>query len=720
MKIIKSYIKKKTTPARLLPKDGIRYWQEKVLLTILMASVFLGFFTWLPSVYLAIKEGLWLIAIVDTLIFIFVLYLFFKPSLPYAFRAGSFPVLSYLLGMILLIVLGPFGGGPVWLFFFPILAGVLLGVRSAVMALGLNLITTIVIGLMIQWNLFEILPAPQSTNWQMVTENPLMKWVVVSFNFMLLDTLSTLSVTTILNGLQNSLEGLRTSEKKYRRIFENVLDVYFETTLDGRIIEVSPSIKMISGFDPEKIKGRYVEDFFEKPDQKNEFVNSIRTDGVLNDYQLNLLDKDLRVHCCSLNVKLVGDDKENPEKIIGIFRDITEQVEIAQKQKELEERLNRSQKMEALGLLAGGVAHDLNNVLSGIVTYPDLLLLDMPKENPMHQTLSVIKSSGMRATEIVQDLLTLSRRGVITKELVDVNEIIFQFLRTPEYEKILSFHPHVRVSTRIEADPSFIKGSAVHLQKTVMNLISNAAEAQPDGGVIKIVTKNIHLEKPVSGYDHVLSGDYLVLSVEDEGLGIEEEDMKRIFEPFFTKKVMGRSGTGLGMAVVWGTVQDHDGYIDVISSPDIGTRFDLYLPLSFEKIIVNSGAHDIGKLKGSGETILIVDDVEQQREIAASALERLGYSAVSVPSGEAAVEYLKKNHADVILLDMIMDPGIDGLETYRRIKAFKKDQKAIISSGFSQTEQVKQTMELGAGQYIKKPYTVHNIGKAIKKELNTI
>ncbi len=718
MDSIKRLIKKYTIPEHLNPQDGIHYWQERVLLTLLTAASILGFLTWIPSVYLSVKESLWVVAVADTLVLGYVLFLFLNPRLSYTFRAASVPLLCYLLGLILIFTLGPFGAGPVWLFFFPILTAVLLGGRSSAWALALNTVTVVCIGYLIQHNLTELLAQFGFKSWHVAEENPGMKWLVISANFMLLNILSTVSVTIILNGLHKSLVELSMSEKKYRQIFENILDVYFETTLDGTILEISPSVEQVSAYTQMELRGMPISRIYHMPEKRVPLLNLLFRENQVNGYELDLKDKSGKTRTCSINARLVRDKKGEPERIIGIFRDISAQKAVALRKKELEERLNRSQKMEALGMLAGGVAHDLNNVLSGIVTYPEILLMDLPEHTPMAQGLKVIQSSGLRASEIVQDLLTLSRRGVITREVVNLNSIVKDFLRTPEYEKILSFHPHVRMETDICAAAPRLKGSIVHLQKTVMNLISNAAEAQIAGGIIKLSTRNLRLESPIKGYDRVHTGDYLRLSVEDQGQGIAPEDIKRIFEPFFTKKVMGRSGTGLGMAVVWGTVQDHDGYIDVTSTPGKGTRFDLYFPTTREQSGPRPGTVDIDELMGQQERILIVDDASHQRKIATTTLRRLGYETVAVESGEAAVEFLKTHSVDLVLLDMIMDPGIDGLETFRRILKIKPNQKAVIASGFSRTRQVKETMELGAGQYVKKPYTIEKIGTAIKKELN--
>ena len=239
----------------------------------------------------------------------------------------------------------------------------------------------------------------------------------------------------------------------------------------------------------------------------------------------------------------------------------------------------------------------------------------------------------------------------------------------------------------------------------------------PDGGKILISTKNRYVDRPIKGYDGVEEGDYAILKISDTGIGINSEDIERIFEPFYTKKVMGRSGTGLGMAVVWGTVKDHNGYINVESVTGKGTAFTLYFPVTREEID-DASLIPIESLMGNKESILLVDDVKEQREIASSLLTKLGYTVTTVSSGEEAVEYMKVNSADLLVLDMIMHPGIDGLDTYEEVLKLHPGQKAIIASGFSETHRVKKAQRLGAGQYIKKPYTMEKIGVAVRAELD--
>ena len=403
--------------------------------------------------------------------------------------------------------------------------------------------------------------------------------------------------------------------------------------------------------------------------------------------------------------------------IVGVIRDITERKQEEEERKKLETRLQRAEKMEAIGQLAGGVAHDLNNVLSGVISYPDLLLMRLPEDSPLREFILTIQNSGQRAAAIVQDLLTLARRGVTVTEVVNLNDVISDYLRSPEYEKLKTYHPDVQFEINPETNLLNILGSPVHLSKTLMNLVSNATEALLDGGKVTISTRNKYIDRPIRGYDNVEKGNYAVLIVSDNGIGISAEGLEKIFEPFYTKKVMGRSGTGLGMAVVWGTVKDHKGYIDVHSKVGEGTTFELYFQVTRREAAKEKARIAIEEYMGNGEKVLVVDDVSEQRKITSELLTSLGYAVSVLPRGEEAVEYMKTNSADLLVLDMIMDPGIDGLETYRRILELHPGQKAIIVSGFSETERVREAQRLGVGQYIKKPYTLEKMGIAVKKEL---
>jgi CheY-like chemotaxis protein len=299
-----------------------------------------------------------------------------------------------------------------------------------------------------------------------------------------------------------------------------------------------------------------------------------------------------------------------------------------------------------------------------------------------------------------------------------LNKIIIEDQHSPEFEKLLSFHPAILTKIDLEPDLLNISGSPVHMSKTLFNLVSNASEAMRNGGTVTISTANRHLDKPIHGYDEVRQGDYVVLSVSDTGEGISETDLKHIFEPFYTKKVMGRSGTGLGLSVVWCTVKDHQGYVNVQSEEGKGSTFTLYFPVTREEITAERAAANISEYMGRGEAVLVVDDVRDQRDLAAEMLRNLNYRVESVSSGEEAIAYVKEHPVDLMILDMIMDPGMDGLDTYRSVLEIRPKQKVIIVSGFSETERVSTAQALGAGAYVRKPYILARLGLAVRTELD--
>lgn len=378
----------------------------------------------------------------------------------------------------------------------------------------------------------------------------------------------------------------------------------------------------------------------------------------------------------------------------------------------LQNKIRRIEKMEAVGRLAGGVAHDLNNILSGVVSYPDLLLWELPEESPYRKPVLTIQESGKRAAAIVQDLLTLARRGVSTTSITNLNDLVEEYVLSPEYRKLCSFHSGISVKLDLERKLLNVTGSPVHLEKVIMNLVSNASEAIEKKGEVSIRTANIFLEHPLPSYVDVRPGEYVLLEVSDTGIGIAPEHLDKIFEPFFTKKEMGRSGTGLGLAVVWGSVEDHRGYIDVQSEMGKGTIFSIYLPATREALDCVSDCRP-ERYRGHGESILVVDDVESQREVGTRLLSALGYRVDAVSSGEEAITFVQQQPVDLLVLDMIMSPGMDGLDTYLKIQEFSPGQKAVITSGYSETCRVEMAKDAGASCYLRKPYTMESLGQAV-------
>ncbi len=398
---------------------------------------------------------------------------------------------------------------------------------------------------------------------------------------------------------------------------------------------------------------------------------------------------------------------------LEIATDITDRKQAEEEKKIIEEKLRRSQKMEAIGLMAGGVAHDLNNILSGIVSYPELLLLKLPADSPLRKPIKTIQESGNRAAAVVSDLLTVARGVASVQEIANLNDLINEYLISAEHIKIKAAKSSVVVKSKLATDLFNISCSSIHIKKVLMNLIINAFEAIELSGTIVISTANRYVDTPVKEGG---IGNYVVLSISDNGSGISRDNLERIFDPFYTKKMMGRSGTGLGLTVVWNTMQDHDGYIDVKSN-EKGTIFELYFPAVKDATSETKEEPEPAYLQGNGESILVVDDEQTQREVAYHMLTLLGYEVESVSGGEEAVEYVKKQPVDLLLLDMIMEPGINGRETYEKILNIHPGQKAIIASGWAESAEVKKAKDLGVAEYIRKPYTIAQIGQAIKEAL---
>jgi len=513
-------------------------------------------------------------------------------------------------------------------------------------------------------------------------------------------------------------ERLVKSEKGFRDLFDSISDLIYTQDLDGRFLSVNQALSTLFGYPREEVIGRPASDFMKpemRPLYESEYLEKVKTqgnhDGVTVYYARN--GEPIYIEYRSSLVE----PTDGPPYISGTGRNVTEKVLASREIKRLQKQVLHSQKMEAVGLMAGGVAHDLNNILSGIVSYPELLLMDLPPDSPLRKPIETIRAARMRAADVVADLLTIARGVATGKEVVNLNAIVNAYLRSLEYQRLEKTYSFVDLTVDLSPDLLNIRGSVTHIQKSLMNLVINACEAiQGNHGAVAIATVNRYLDEPLKGYEDVRRGEYVVLSVSDNGVGIPPQDLHRIFEPFYTKKVMGRSGTGLGLAVVWNTLQDHEGYINVASSHE-GTVFELYFPVTREISTAREKQASLEDCLGHGEKVLVVDDEERQREIACGMLNKLGYRADAVSSGEEALAYARQHPVDLVVLDMVMPRGMSGRETYEEMLRIRPGQEAIIASGYARTEEVAAIQRLGAGRYIRKPYTLEGLGIAVKNEL---
>ncbi len=503
---------------------------------------------------------------------------------------------------------------------------------------------------------------------------------------------------------------LKENEKRLQTILDHSpLGIMIASTQTMQLLYANPAICKMLGYDKEELKSMGIESLHH-PDDFNYVINEFKRQvqkGKTLAPDIPFLRKDgtiFKADIISATIELDGQ-----VCAAGFVVDQTER-------KTLETQLRRAQKMEAIGMMAGGVAHDLNNILSGIINYPELLLLQLPESSDLRKPIEAIRESGKRAATVVSDLLTVARGAASIREPHDINILIHEYLNSPECEKLKSLHSDIVCTEQLNAKHSIISCSPVHIKKTVMNLMTNAAEAVAGVGNIIISTCNQRIEKSGTNQHNLASGEYVVLTVHDNGSGIDEKDLEHIFEPFYTRKVMGQSGTGLGLAVVWNTMEDHGGKIFVESSAE-GTIFQLFFPRSEEDQIVQIENNKTEPLTSNSEHILVVDDEPLLRDIACQILQSFGYTVDSVNSGELAIQFVKDNPVDLILLDMLMEPGMNGRQTYEEIIKLYPGQKAIVASGFSESDDVKATLQSGASDFIKKPYSLEQLGRVVKKAL---
>jgi len=481
----------------------------------------------------------------------------------------------------------------------------------------------------------------------------------------------------------------------------------------GILLEANQQFFKLFGYEKDELLNTNILDKLFTP-QCLDVLNTRIIKGELGFHEFTGLKKDGTTFPIESNSRYM--EYHDKKVRVCAIRDISVRVKAEQEKIKLLEKLAMANKIETLGLMAGSIAHDLNNILSGIVTFPEIILAQMDASDKHRKPVEFIRDTGKRAAAVVSDLLTVTRGAKAPKKICNLNTLIRKHLESIEHQTIASQFQGVTIETRLADDLLNMSCSDVHIGKILMNLINNAFEASEQNGGIILSTGNTVLDTPFKEYEYINTGDYIALTISDNGSGIPEDALTKIFEPFYSKKKMGRSGTGLGLAIVWSTVHDHNGYITVRSNEQ-GTTFELFFPATRKKTDEVPTGISINAYKGHGETILIVDDQENQRSIACNLLNELNYQPFAVSSGEEAIAYLHQNKADLVLLDMIMEPGINGRETYEQILTINPEQKAIIASGFSEDDEVAKIHELGVIQFIKKPYSIDQIGIAIKQTL---
>ncbi len=407
-----------------------------------------------------------------------------------------------------------------------------------------------------------------------------------------------------------------------------------------------------------------------------------------------------------LTVAPVVDNHGNIRQFVAVGYDATSQVF-------LEEQLAQAQKMESIGLLAGGIAHDFNNLLGGILGYASFIKTKLPKDDGMYRYVDTIERSASRAAELTAQLLAFARGGKYSVAPVNVNTIINETLRIIAR----TFDKSIEVITFLAGSLPPVEADASQLQQVIMNLCVNARDAMPSGGQLIIESNNVTMSKEYSELHlNTKPGSYVMISVTDTGTGMDTTTIKKIFDPFFTTKEKGK-GTGLGLSMVYGIVQNHNGFVRVYSEVGQGSTFHVYFPASEQT--EQPLATETAILSGGNECVLIVDDEPAICNLVKDTLESVGYKVLIAEDGEQAIEIYTahKKSVDLVILDMVM-PKLGGRETYQRLKQINPDVKVLLSTGFSQTGKAKEIMDDGALGFLQKPYQIHELLHKVRAVLN--
>ena len=492
---------------------------------------------------------------------------------------------------------------------------------------------------------------------------------------------------------------LRASEEKLASYISLAPDGIFVVDDSGRYIDVNDAALLLTGYSKDELLNMTISDLAHPDFEKNgiESFQELKKNGHVN-AEICILTKSGTELWASMDGVRLTDNS-----FMAFCADITET-------KRLRELEARAQRLETAGTFAGQIAHDFNNLLGPLIAYPELMRSEIPRNHPVLTYLHDIEMSARRMADINQQLLTLGRRGHYSHDIINLNEVVLQAVREARIDSTT-----VKCRLELADDLMNIKGGFAQIHRVISNLLSNARDAIGDIGTITIKTENFYADDVSIAFGQVPRGEFIKLTISDDGCGIPEDLVDRVFDPFVTSKKTDRErGSGLGLSIVDAVMKDHEGFVDLETKTGQGTSFYLYFPVSRE----SRGDESEAEIQGGSEKIMIIDDDRVQRDVTSNLLKKLGYSVSEVDCGEKAIEILKSEHYDLLILDMVMPPGIDGAETYERVIDIQPDQKAIIMSGFSETERVIKAQKLGVGAFIKKPVTLKALASAIRTELN--
>lgn len=499
------------------------------------------------------------------------------------------------------------------------------------------------------------------------------------------------------------------AEEKYRTLFEESKDAVYITDPHGRILDMnSAGVELLRFSSKEELLKVNINELYAEPGYRERFKEAMERDGYVKDFELVLKKKNGEKIMVLDTGTAVKDEKGNIVAYRGIMRDVTEY-------KKLEQQLLHAQKMDAIGNLTGGIAHDFNNMLQVILGFTDLALSKLDSSNPLLNDLLKIKRTAEKAAELVQKLLAFSRKQVLEKKVINLNELINEYIQI--LKRLIPENIELQISTRAENANVFVDPTGI--EQVIMNIVLNARDAMPNGGILSIETRNELIKDSFPEEGHQLRpGEYFTISINDTGIGIDEANLSKIFEPFFSTK--GRDkGVGLGLSVAWGIIKQHDGHIEVSSSPGKGSTFKIYLPVYKKEEIKVEVKEENKKIHYGRETILVAEDEEGIRELLKEILGNAGYKVILAKDGVEALELFEINKSiiDLLIFDIVM-PKLGGFEVYKNILSRNLPPPTIFITGYTEENIESQIGSKNLVEKVTKPFTPDSILQKVREFLD--
>jgi PAS domain S-box-containing protein len=717
--------------------EGWRSWFGKIMIIMGVIALPFGLAISLP-VYMSDRN--YVIIVFDLIVWVILIGRLFSNANSYKLNAYILFSLLYIMTIYFFVELGPTHARSAWLVTCAVIAALIFGRSGAITATFLNIIILIVLYLVI---------GPENQAWATEYSVSYSKWLMFIVNVSILTLASSLPVGFMLSRLDRSLkheravqqklseeseklrvsninlereieqrkqteETVRESEKRLNLLFENAPDGYFLVDKEGRLLNGNKMSETISGFKKGELIGKTaleVNLFSYVQFQKTASLFAKNIQGLSCGPEEFILThkngSDVVVEISAFPIKI-----KNEIQILAIVRDITSRKQAEREKRQLEDHLGRAQKMEAIGTLAGGIAHDFNNILMAIIGFTELALMDAGKGTTQERNLQAVRKAGARAKDLVKQILTFSRYSEQELRPVHLKTVVEEFMKLIRaiLPSTIEIRQHINSDSTIMADP-------VQLDQVLMNLCTNAGYAMmKHGGVLDVTLTDVKLDTTFLEENHEINpGHYIKLTVRDTGHGISPEILDRIYDPYFTTKPKGE-GTGLGLSVVQGIVKSYKGVIMVMSEPDKGTTFDIFLPVMGADYILDDRP-DEPLPTGKGH-ILLIDDEPSLAEVGTEMLETLGYEVIAKTSSVEALELFKSHPEkfDIIITDMTM-PFMTGETLAGEIMKVRSDIPIILCTGFSHQINKQRAMQLGIRAFIMKPFVLRDIGNAVREAL---